>query len=161
MPDKAKGHHDREWRVEAAGRIQSLMVRIDERWDRLLPDQREVSTGAALSLWRATFLIDDTDRTVAETNDAARGLLKKMAGSGKTRLLSEDQLFRKWSAGYYVNNAAVGLVALMRGPYPFDDTESLQKAWDKTFDGLNDFITWASDPHDASTVRMPNPLNLK
>src|SRR5579864_2970672 len=158
MNNDARSVNDREWRADAVGRIQSLIVRIDERWDRLESEQRQLAAGAALSLWRAASLIEETDRTLTETDEAARKLLQTIAASAKVKRASEDQLFRKWSAGYYINNAAAGLMELLHRPRPFEQSQSLREAWTTTCDGLAEFVTWAANPHDATTVQMKNPL---
>jgi len=52
-----------EWLVNGRNNMQSLLLRLFQRWDSLSSTQRHTALGAAFSLWRAVFLWSDAQKT--------------------------------------------------------------------------------------------------
>jgi hypothetical protein len=69
------------WLVAARNEIQSLMVRLYERWTDVEEEKRQLALGGAFSLWRAVFLIDTTqeaNRSLPALDLAAHRFLEKV-----------------------------------------------------------------------------------
>ena len=149
-----------EWRAEAKGRIGALMARLRLRWDDMSQNDRQLVTGAAYALWRAAFrMFDDEDgRPVEDVEAHALSLLETVVGSAATSI--DDAKWRKWSGGYYINDAAYRVSELINGPgaaHSHDATRPLSDAWNDIFAALEQYVDHASDPHGADTIRLDRP----
>jgi hypothetical protein len=81
MPPGAnlEDRRDLDWLVEARNRIQSLMLRLLQRWDELPSHRRQAVLGATFSLWRAVFLlVRDAEQALDLVDEAARKFLDRV-----------------------------------------------------------------------------------
>jgi hypothetical protein len=109
--------------VEARNAIQTDMLHLFQRWPQMKADrEREYAVGIAFSLWRAVSLVPeasieaplDTQGALAIANSKdphgtkrviqARKFLKRVIEANAIGFADDDR-FRTWTAGYYVNNA--------------------------------------------------------
>src|SRR5262245_56516567 len=97
------------WLVDNRSRIQELLLSLYERapasWDGHdeFAGRYQFLVGAGFSLWRAVFLIDEERKAPTVANDAAQ-FLRILIADNAINYVQEDKT-RKWSGGYYVNNA--------------------------------------------------------
>ena len=94
---------DLVWLVESRNKIQSAMMKLykcdndDSQWQLLV--------GAAFSLWRAVFLTHSDEMRSGEiTAQDGRDFLKTVIERNSIQF-GDDYGMRRWSGGYYVNNA--------------------------------------------------------
>jgi|SRR5579862_7943465 len=152
-----KDLRDQEWFVEAQSRLRSLMFRLRECWEKITPNHRQLATGAIYGLWRAASRIfdDETGRLVEHSEKDALFLLDDLTKA--TARFYDDTRWRKWSGGYYINNAVYRISELLHGPghaRSYDSAKSLREAWNDALADLESYMRHASDPHGAETIRM-------
>jgi hypothetical protein len=143
MSAKLDGLTDVAWLVSARNEIQSLMFRLERRWDKLDANTRQFALGAAFSLWRAVFLIydDDTDRPLEIPESDAKSFLNRVIVTN-TIGFGDDRTYRRWSGGYYVNNAMYRISELIDGrrARSFEGPRKLREAWNEAFERLKKIV---------------------
>lgn len=132
--------HDLDWLVEARNRIQSVMLRLLQRWEELPSYQRQEVLGAAFSLWRAVFLlVRDAEQTLDPVDAAARKFLDRVVRTNAVTF-SDDMRTRAWSSVYYVENAMHRIQNLTRHQfvaYGSSPIGTVRDAWNEAFEQLD------------------------
>lgn len=143
------------WLVKARNEIQVLMLRVHQNApsgdslgtpDEASPELRQwlLYVGAVFSLWRAVFLVGESDveRRTSELHGKAAEFLKRVIDTNAVTF--GDDLFHKtWAAGYYLNNArhrvkalaAFGAEGALR---PGIANARIRDVWNETFFVVND-----------------------
>jgi len=98
---------DLQWLVDSRSKIQVFLLRI---YERIKADSRGLQSielqlllGAGFSLWRSVFLVE-RDRQLKGINTTAIKFLDLLIKDNAIGY-PQDRETRKWTAGYYVNNA--------------------------------------------------------
>ncbi len=134
---------DLDWLVEARNRMQSLMLRLLQRWDELPAADRQSVLAACFSLWRAVFLlVKDGEQPLDHVDTAARKFLDRVVRTNAVTF-SDDMRTRAWSGVYYVENAVqriqrlTGHQFLAYGSSPMGN---VRDAWNEAFDQLDQLV---------------------
>ena len=135
---------DLDWLVRARNDIQSLMLRLLQRWDHIEYWQRPVAVSAAFSLWRAVFLLTERE------HDDPSELVEKMARRFLIKVIrtnmiafTDDLSQREWSSGYYVENAIYRVRELGGSaipPFHGSPPATVRESWQAAFESLSAFV---------------------
>jgi hypothetical protein len=146
--------HDLEWLVEARNRIQSLMLRLLQRWDELPSYRRQTAVAATFSLWRAVFLlVKDAEQPLDRVDVAAKKFLERVIRMNAVNF-SDDLGTRAWTSLYYVENAAQRITNLTQhqfAAYGGSPIGTVRDAWNEAFVQLDLLIPGGSTgvvPHE-------------
>jgi hypothetical protein len=138
---------DLDWLVEARNRIQSLMLRLLQRWEELPSHRRHAVLGAAFSLWRAVFLlVRDAEQALDPVDAAARKFLDRVVRTNAVTF-SDDMRTRAWSSVYCVENAVQRIQNLTGHEFVAYGTSpmgTVRDAWNEAFEQLDALIPGGS-----------------
>ena len=145
-----------EWLVAARNEIQTLMWKLEERWDELRPGRnRRLAAEAAFSLWRAAFLLAKKEELLQEEEDSKTG----RAGSDAYKFISRivrtnsiqfnDEMARAhFTAPYYVDNAIYRVSQMRRVPPEQAglSVRTLRVGWNESFLVVKHFVEKGTIP---------------
>jgi hypothetical protein len=133
-----------EWLVNARNNMQSLLLRLFQRWDSLSSTQRHTALGAAFSLWRAVFLLvrRAENESLDRADIAAKAFLERVTRTNAIGF-ADDLRNRSWTGAYYVENAMHRITELTGHEsvvYRCSPMGTVRDAWKEAFDQLDALV---------------------
>jgi hypothetical protein len=131
------------WLVAARNEIQSLMLRLRDRWQVSDPTARVAALAVAFSLWRAVFLLVDkhSNYPMEKVDDAALRFLEKIIRTNAITF-NDDMQSQSWSSGYYVKTAIYQLKELTGREIAYSGSPSytVRETWNEAFRLLSEVV---------------------